>query len=53
MKDIFEKIEKNMGPIGEHSKASHGYFTFPKLEGDVSPHMGFRGNGCANDEWEL
>lgn len=51
MKDIFEKIEKNMGPIGEHSKASHGYFTFPKLEGDVSPHMGFRGKQLLN--WSL
>lgn len=51
MRDIFEKIEKNMGPIGEHSKASHGYFTFPKLEGDVSPHMGFRGKQLLN--WSL
>ncbi len=51
MKDIFAKIEKNMGPIGEHSKASHGYFTFPKLEGDVSPHMGFRGKQLLN--WSL
>ncbi len=51
MKDIFSKIEKNMGPIGEHSKASHGYFTFPKLEGEVSPHMGFRGKQLLN--WSL
>jgi len=51
MKDIFSKIEQNMGPIGEHSKASHGYFTFPKLEGDVSPHMGFRGKKLLN--WSL
>lgn len=51
MKDIFAKIEQNMGPIGEHSKASHGYFTFPKLEGEVSPHMGFRGKKLLN--WSL
>ena len=51
MKDIFAKIEKNMGPIGEHSKASHGYFTFPKLEGDAGPHMGFRGKKLLN--WSL
>jgi glycine C-acetyltransferase len=51
MKDIFSKIEQNMGPIGEHSKASHGYFTFPKLEGDVSPYMGFRGKKLLN--WSL
>jgi glycine C-acetyltransferase len=51
MKDIFSKIEKSMGPIGEHSKASHGYFTFPKLEGDVGPHMNFRGKSLLN--WSL
>ena len=41
--DLFEKILKNRGPIGQHAKDSHGYFTFPKLEGDISPHMVFRG----------
>jgi glycine C-acetyltransferase len=51
MKDIFEKIRKNLGPIGEHAKESHGYFTFPKLEGDIDPHMEFRGRKCLN--WSL
>jgi glycine C-acetyltransferase len=51
MIDIFEKIEKNMGPIGEHSKESHGYFTFPKLEGEIGPHMNFRGKKLLN--WSL
>lgn len=32
-----------MGPIGQHHKWSHGYFSFPKLEGDIAPHMTFRG----------
>lgn len=32
-----------MGPIGQHHKWSHGYFSFPKLEGDIAPHMNFRG----------
>ncbi|PTS92016.1 8-amino-7-oxononanoate synthase [Pedobacter sp. HMWF019] len=41
--DIFEKIAKHMGPIGQHQKWSHGYFSFPKLEGDIAPHMNFRG----------
>lgn len=41
--DIFEKIAKHMGPIGQHHKWSHGYFSFPKLEGDIAPHMNFRG----------
>ena len=41
--DIFEKIKKNRGPLGQHSKESHGYFTFPKLEGEIHAHMTFRG----------
>ena len=32
-----------MGPIGEHYEWSHGYFSFPKLEGEIAPHMNFRG----------
>lgn len=32
-----------MGPLGQHQKWSHGYFSFPKLEGDIAPHMQFRG----------
>ncbi len=32
-----------MGPIGQHQKWSHGYFSFPKLEGEIAPHMTFRG----------
>jgi glycine C-acetyltransferase len=41
--DLFEKILKNRGPIGQHAKDSHGYFTFPKLEGDIGTRMVFRG----------
>lgn len=51
MKDIFEKIQANLGPIGEHAKESHGYFTFPKLSGDINPHMEFRGKKLLN--WSL
>jgi len=43
MKDIFEKIRENRGPLGMHAKDAHGYFTFPKLEGDISNKMIFRG----------
>ena len=32
-----------MGPLGQHQKMAHGYFAFPKLEGEISPHMKFRG----------
>ena len=43
MIDIFEKILKNRGPLGMHAKDAHGYFTFPKLEGEISNKMIFRG----------
>jgi len=43
MQDIFEKIKGNRGPLGKHAKETHGYFTFPKLEGDISNKMQFRG----------
>lgn len=43
MTDIFEKIKSNRGPLGMHAKESHGYFTFPKLEGPISNKMIFRG----------
>ncbi len=43
MQDIFDKIKNNRGPLGKHAKESHGYFTFPKLEGDIDRKMTFRG----------
>lgn len=43
MIDIFDRVKKNMGNIGQHAKQSHGYFTFPKLEGEIAPRMTFRG----------
>lgn len=44
--DIFDKIEKNRGPIGQFAKGVHGYFTFPKLEGEIGNKMTFRGKEC-------
>ncbi len=41
--DIFERITTDRGPIGQYQKAGHGYFAFPKLEGEISAHMKFRG----------
>lgn len=32
-----------MGPLGQYGKEAHGYFMFPKLEGEISPKMKFRG----------
>jgi glycine C-acetyltransferase len=43
MADIFERLLKNYGPIGQHQKRIHGYFAFPKLEGDIGSRMIFRG----------
>ncbi|NOT51713.1 MAG: aminotransferase class I/II-fold pyridoxal phosphate-dependent enzyme [Chitinophagaceae bacterium] len=43
MADIFERLLKNYGPIGQHRERAHGYFAFPKLEGEISSRMKFRG----------
>jgi glycine C-acetyltransferase len=51
MRDLFDKIRENRGPLGQHAKESHGYFTFPKLEGDIGPRMVFRGRERLN--WSL
>lgn len=50
--DIFDKISKSMGgPLGQHQKWSHGYFSYPKLEGEIGPHMLF--NGKEHLVWSL
>ena len=41
--DIFDRIAANRGPLGSHSHYAHGYFSFPKLEGEIQPRMTFRG----------
>jgi glycine C-acetyltransferase len=41
--DIFEKIRNNRGAIGQYQDFGHGYFAFPKLEGEIEPRMKFRG----------
>src|SRR5258705_8163787 len=43
MADIFERLLKHYGPIGQHRERAHGYFAFPKLEGDIGSRMKFRG----------
>ncbi len=43
MADIFERLVKNYGPLGQHRERAHGYFAFPKLEGDIGSRMVFRG----------
>lgn len=49
--DIFDKIERNKGPLGQYMKHAHGYFMFPKLEGEIGPRMKFRGKEVLN--WSL
>ena len=41
--DIFEKIVNRMGPLGKYYEQGHGYYLFPKLEGEISNRMIFRG----------
>lgn len=41
--DVFEKLVKDGGPIGQHMDRAHGYFAFPKLDGELGPRMQFRG----------
>lgn len=43
MADIFERLIKNYGPLGQYRERAHGYFAFPKLEGEISSRMKFRG----------
>ena len=41
--DLFEKLLINRGPLGQFSESIHGYYAFPKLEGEIAPTMTFRG----------
>lgn len=41
--DLFEKIKQNRGPLAKYSSVGHGYYTFPKLEGEIGSRMIFRG----------
>jgi glycine C-acetyltransferase len=49
--DIFDKIKLNKGALGQYSEIADGYFMFPKLEGEISPRMKFRGKEVLN--WSL
>ena len=41
--DIFDKVNNQKGNIGQYAKQAHGYFAFPKLEGEINSRMKFRG----------
>ncbi len=51
--DLFKKLRQDLGPIGSPARehGSHHYFSFPKLEGELGPHMMFRGKQMLN--WSL
>jgi glycine C-acetyltransferase len=51
VKDLFARIENNMGPLGKWASQAEGYFVFPKLEGDLGPRMKFHGKNVLN--WSL
>lgn len=41
--NLIEKALSKPGPLGSHAHYAHGYFTFPKLEGDLGTRMFFNG----------
>jgi len=43
MKDLFDKIIVNKGPLGKYAGIAEGYFAFPKLEGPIGNRMIFNG----------
>jgi glycine C-acetyltransferase len=41
--DIFDKMHKSLGPIGDWKEQAEGYYVFPKLEGELANRMTFKG----------
>ncbi|HTE33827.1 MAG TPA: aminotransferase class I/II-fold pyridoxal phosphate-dependent enzyme [Chryseolinea sp.] len=51
MVDLFEKLRMEAGPLAKYSHLPDDYFFFPKLEGEIGPHMKFNGREVLN--WSL
>jgi len=51
IKDLFERIQKNKGPLGMWASQAEGYYVFPKLEGPLSNRMMFHGKEVIN--WSI
>jgi glycine C-acetyltransferase len=51
IKDLFERIQKNKGPLGKWASQAEGYYVFPKLEGPLSNRMMFHGKEVIN--WSI
>ena len=49
--DLFDKLLQRRGPLGRYARDGEGYYMFPKLEGELGPHMIFRGRERLN--WSL
>jgi len=43
MRDLFDRIIENKGPLGKWASQAEGYFVFPKLDGPISNRMKFQG----------
>lgn len=50
-KDLFERIQKNKGPLGKWASQAEGYYVFPKLEGPLANRMQFHGKEIIN--WSI
>jgi glycine C-acetyltransferase len=51
VKDLFDRIQNNKGPLGKWASQAEGYYVFPKLEGDLGPRMQFHGKEILN--WSI
>lgn len=51
VKDLFERIQNNKGPLGRWASQAEGYYVFPKLEGELGPRMMFHGKEILN--WSI
>jgi len=51
VKDLFERIQHNKGPLGKWASQAEGYYVFPKLEGELGPRMQFHGREILN--WSI
>ena len=43
MRDLFDRMRQDKGPIRKWADLAEGYFAFPKLEGNISSRMKFNG----------
>ncbi len=51
VKDLFQRIHENKGPLGKWASQAEGYYVFPKLEGELGPRMKFHGKEILN--WSI